>query len=318
MSGPIRRAPPVAALLAVLSLAACDAGDRVVAPGPDAGAAPAGVPGFDIGVHPGDAALRAWRAPASPYRWMGYYLVAPCHRDASYVGRRAAIAALGYGTAVLYVGQQTWEGVPAREPRDGPLLDRAPTAAPPATARTRALWQLARPAAAAAQPTCSRTLLSGERGAAEGADAIARTAAEGFPAGTAVFLDLEPMTVIPEAMRAYYRAWVRALLADGRYRPAIYCHHRNAAAIHADVRALFDEFRAGAPAFWISRPSGFALTRAPTEVGFAFATAWQGVLDAPRTWNGVTLTIDENVATSASPSAVGATVSDGGSGIPGP
>jgi len=258
----------------LLALAACDAADPVAPPASPAPAAAAGVPGFDIGVYPGDAALRAWRPPASPYRWMGYYLVAPCHRDASFVGRRTTIAALGIGMAVLYVGQQTWEGVADARP-------------------------------APAQPTCSRTLLSADRGAADGADAVTRTAAEGFARGTAVFLDLEPMTTIPEAMRAYYRAWVRALLVDGRFRPAIYCHHSNAAAIHADVRALLDERRAAAAPFWISRGAGFALTRSPAEVGYAFATVWQGVLDAPRTWNGVTLTIDENVATTASPSDPG-------------
>ena len=305
----LRPSPLARATALALLAAGCDAARNPVAPVEQPLAS---YPGFDIALHPGEPALRAWRAPDSPYRWIGFYLVAPCHRDASFSGQRLAIAAQGYGTAVLYVGQQTWEGVPNRLPADDqPLRDRAPapggaSVASPATPRTLALWRDAQPAVgslpAAAQPTCSRTLLSSARGTAEGNDAIARTAAEGFPRGTAVFLDLEPMTTIPAEMRDYYRAWVRALLVDGRYRPAVYVHWRNAEAVHADVRALHDEFRAGTPPVWVARSAGFSLTRPPTDAGFAFATVWQGALDVSRTWNGVTRTIDENVASRPSPS----------------
>jgi hypothetical protein len=268
--------------------------------------------GFDTHTYPGDRTMRAWKsAPGAPYRWVGYYLPAPCHRDASFSGRRAAVAAAGYGVAVLYVGQQTWDGVAAAQPVDGGALgslraDRAPAEPGPA-ARTARLWAQAQPAvgaAAGAAPTCSRTLLSAAQGASEGADAVARTAAEGFAAGTAVYLDLEPMATIPAAMRDYYRAWARALLADGRFRPAVYVHHTNAAAVYADLAAVFGAFAgAGAPRVWVARSAGFALTRAPADAGFAFATAWQGALDVSRTWAGVTLTVDENVADRASPSA---------------
>lgn len=301
---------------ALAALAACDATDAV-APRPTVPTEPLpagarGVPGFDIGVHPGAAALRAWVPPASPYRWVGYYLAAPCHRDASFMGTRAAIQALGYGLAVLYVGQQTWEGVPDRQPPDGgPLAARGPTpAATPAAALDGAL---AGPTLAAARalargiaqaPTCSRTLLSAARGASEGADAVAKTAAEGFPLGTAVFLDLEPMTTIPAAMRDYYRAWFRAVLDDRRFRPAVYVHWRNAAEVQADLATAYAAAGVGTePPVWVARSTGFALDRAPTDAGFAFATVWQGALDVRRSWNGVTLTIDENVATRASPSA---------------
>ena len=46
-----------------------------------------------------------------------------------------------------------------------------------------------------------------------------------------------------------------------------------------------------------------ALRSAPAAVGFPFATAWQGALDVSRTWNGVTLLVDESVADRKSPSA---------------
>jgi hypothetical protein len=243
---------------------------------------------------------------------VGYYLSAPCHRDASFGGRRAAVAAAGFGAAVLYVGQQTWEGVAAAWPADAgvagaPRAARAPAPpAAPATPRTARLWAQAQPAAgptALTAVTCSRALLSAAQGAAEGADAAAATAREGFPVGTAIFLDLEPMSAIPDAMRAYYRAWVRAVLADARFRPAVYVHHGNAAAVYADVRALADEYRAAPVPVWVARSAGFALDRRPEDSGFAFARVWQGALDVRRTWGGVTLTVDENVAADPSPSA---------------
>jgi hypothetical protein len=243
--------------------------------------------GFDTGIYPGDAAMRAWLRPNSPYHWVGYYLPAPCHRDASWAGKRQTLSTMGWGLAVLYVGQQTWEGSPERVASD--------PANPADSVR----------AAAAAQRsiTCSRTLLTASQGTAEANDAIARAAADGFASGTHIFLDVERMATIPQGMRDYYRAWVTRVLAEGRFRPAIYAHQRNAAEIYADVRAVFDA--AGVrdePSFWVSSPTQFALTDAPTNVGFRFARVWQGVLDARQTWNNVTLRIDANVADSPSPS----------------
>jgi hypothetical protein len=246
--------------------------------------------------------MRAWVRPNSPYYWVGFYLPAPCHRDTSWVGRRQSLTATGWGIAVLYVGQQTWEGQP----------DRAPAAdtTRPVTGDT-----LRTPAAAAQRNiVCSRTLLTAAQGTAEANDAIAKVEAEGFARGTHIFLDLERMTTIPSAMRDYYQAWVTRVLADGRFRPAIYAHQRNAAEIYADVRAAFDA--AGvrdAPSFWVSSPTTtFSLASSPTDVGFAFARVWQGVVHGPETWNGVTLTIDANVSDSPSPSAGGPIVASTG------
>lgn len=299
----------LAVLLAAVLAAACADLTGPAATSPDPAPARTAYPGFDLAVYPGDAALRAWATPASPYAWVGFYLSAPCHRDVSFGGRRAAVSAAGYGVAVLYVGQQTWDGVSAAAPAGGgPLAERSvvPGSTPvagPAAARTARLWAMAQPTTAAAAATCSRTLLSAAQGASEGADAVARAAAEGFATGTAIYLDLEPMSSIPDAMRAYYRAWTRAVLADGRYRPAVYCHWSNAAALYTDVRAVFAEFGAGEPRFWVARSAGFSLDRPPADAGFAFAAAWQGVLDVARTWGGVTLTVDESVAAARSPSA---------------
>jgi hypothetical protein len=254
-------------------------------------------PGFDTGIYPGDAAMRAWLRPNSPYHWVGYYLPAPCHRDASWAGKRGTLTAMGWGIGVLYVGQQTWEGVPDRV--------ATPDTVRPADDTLRA--------AAAAQRSivCSRTLLSAAQGTAEADDAISKAAADGFPRGTHIFLDIERMTTIPQTMRDYYRAWVARVLADGRFRPAIYAHQRNAADLHADVRAAFEA--AGVrdePSFWVSSPSGFTLTASPTDVGFPFARVWQGLIDVTQTWNGVTLRVDVNAADSPSPSASGPAVAN--------
>src|SRR6185295_13367439 len=117
---------PLLTLVAAAVLAACGspAAGPVPAPGPaprPGPAAPSGAnaagafPGFDTGIYPGDEALRAWRQ-ASPYVWVGYYLPAPCHRDASWSGKRERLIGMGWGTAVIYLGQQDWAASPTRVP----------------------------------------------------------------------------------------------------------------------------------------------------------------------------------------------------------
>jgi len=238
---------------------------------PDAPAA--SYPGFDTWRYPGAEALRQWRE-AAPYRWIGYYLPAPCHRDPSWAGRRAEIEGVGFGIAVLYVGQQTFDGVPDLEEEPDVIL-------------------------------CSRTLLTAEQGRIDGADAVAKMAAEGFPTGSTLFLNVERMEqTLPEPMATYARAWTETVLADGRFVPGVYAHVRNAEALHALIRDVYRAAgRADAAPFWVAGGSGFALDARPTGVGLPFAEVWQGVLDVRRTWGEVTLQIDENVATRPSPSA---------------
>lgn len=260
-------------------------------------------PGFDTGIYPGDAAMRAWMRPNSPYHWVGYYLAAPCHRDASWEGKRETLATMGWGIAVLYVGQQVWEGVPDRVATS----DTAPSAGD--TLRSDAAVQRS--------IVCSRTLLTAAQGTAEADDAIAKVEADGFARGTHIFLDIERMTTVPQTMRDYYRAWVTRVLVDGRFRPAIYSHQRNAADIYADVRVVFDA--AGVreePSFWISSPAAFTPTSSPTDVGFRFARAWQGMVDVMQMWNGVRLRVDVNVADSPSPSAPGPSIANAGQTAP--
>lgn len=251
-----------------LALAACAAPVGPARPGPANT-----FPGFDLQRYPGEAAMRAWRA-SSPYVWVGYYLPAPCSRGTSWVGTRPTLERLGWGTAVLYVGQQLFETdtVPGST-TGGPVV-------------------------------CSRTLLTAERGRADAADAIARAQSEGFPAGSTVFLDVERMSRVPPEMAAYYGAWTDAVLRDRRYVPGTYAHRENTSALYALAQAAWaGAGRAGTPPFWVAGGAGFSLEQRPFASGFPYAVAWQGVLDADRSWGGVALRVDENVASRPSPSA---------------
>lgn len=261
-------------LAAILLAAACSRAATDVGRAP--ATAPArGVPGFDTALYPGDSTMRLWRT-SSPYRWVGYYLPSPCHRDASWAGTRGRLEAMGWGVAVIYVGQQLWEGAPDRSPADtGAII-------------------------------CSRTLLGAEQGRREAEDAIVRTRGDGFPRGTVIYLDIEPMTAITPAMRDYYRAWLERVLGEGSYRPGVYVHRRNAAEVVQDLRAVYDA-AGSAPAslpVWVAAPdAGFTLQAAPAEAGLGAVRVWQGRVNVTETWGGTPLRIDANVADRPSPSA---------------
>ncbi len=236
--------------------------------------------GFDTHTFPGEKTMRAWKnAPGAPYSWVGYYLPSPCHKDASWTGKRQLLTDMGWGLAVVYVGQQTW----GRSPK-------APTAARVA--------QLARSGV-----LCNAALLGSIRGAADGADAIAVTRREGFPPQSIVFLDIERMEKMPDAMRQYYKAWAKVLLADGSFRPGVYVHAHNAQIVHDDLAA---EFAAAGvneePRIWIASGRGFDEGKAPQDVGFAFAGVWQGMIDVARAVADIKLPVDVNVSAWTSPS----------------
>jgi hypothetical protein len=236
--------------------------------------------GFDTHTYPGDKTMAAWKAaPGAPYRWVGYYLPSPCHRDRSWTGKRPKLVELGWGLAVVYVGQQTW----GRTPR------------PLSPARAAAIVNSSKP--------CNADLVTAERGRADGDDAIAATEREGFPARSIVFLDIERMEKMPESMRDYYRAWTKRLLEDGRYRPGVYVHAHNAQTVYDDYKA---EFAAAGvteePRIWVASGRGWEEGKAPQDVGFAFAGVWQGVIDVARTVADIKIPLDVNVSSWKSPS----------------
>ncbi len=234
--------------------------------------------GFDTHTFPGEQALRTWKASGAPYEWVGYYLPSPCHRDRSWSGRRTLLGALGFGTAVIYVGQQTW--------------GRTPHPASPG-AQVAARHGL----------SCNADYVTSARGAADGDDAARVAAAEGFARGTIVFLDIERMEQMPPAMRDYYRAWTARVLADGRFRPGVYVHAHNAPVVHDDLVAAYAAADVHVdPPVWVASGRGFSPDKFPRDVGQAFAGVWQGVLDVVENHGGVRLPIDVNVASVPSPS----------------
>ena len=109
---------------------------------------------------------------------------------------------------MLFVGQQTFDGVPDVElpitfnrvvPIGTDSLPRARTGVvtpPPTTAELQT-----------GLVTCSRTLLTTEQGTTDAIEAVTRTAGEGFPAGTVIYLDIEHMDAIPSgSSREHTRA----------------------------------------------------------------------------------------------------------------
>jgi hypothetical protein len=155
---------------------------------------------------------------------------------------------------------------------------------------------------------CGSSSLTAAIGTTDGADAIAKAKAEGFPSGAVVFLDIEPFDgAVPAGMSAYASAWLDAVLKDATFEPGIYCHAKNAIDLHTIGEARFAAAgkAGGAPRFWITRvTSSFdAASSLPSGSGISFADVWQGQIDlAGVTFANVSIDIDVNVATSANPS----------------
>jgi hypothetical protein len=236
--------------------------------------APRGVPGFDTRDYPGDDVMEAW-LESSPYRWVGYYLPSPCYRGTSWEGTRGRLERMGWGIAVLFVGEQDWaEILPAEQVIADPTL-----------------------------PRCTRPNLHGARGTEDGQAAVAAAAADGFPSGTAIYLNVERVERVSSDLRDYARSWAAAVVADGRYLPALYAHSRNADELLPLIaEELASAGRGDEPRLWVATSQDFELHRGPDESGFPSAWIWQGRFDIRETWAGVTLRIDANVARSASPS----------------
>jgi hypothetical protein len=259
--------------------------------------------GFDTNVYPGDRAMDAWRR-SGEYEWVGYYLSAPCHSDDTWTGKREHLVSDGWGLAVIYVGQQTWGKKYGPVTTTKKIRVRTKTKSGKHKYVTRTMKRTSTiPVATSDDGHCSASFVNAAQGRIDARDAIAQAAKEGFPRGTAIFLDVEYMTSVPQRMRDYYRAWTKAVLADGRYRAGIYAHTRNASVVYDDVSEEYDAAGvSGDPPFWIAGTGGFSPDRDPTDVGHKFAMAWQGMLDVVREHNGVKLPIDISVSAVPSPS----------------
>jgi Domain of unknown function (DUF1906) len=268
--------------------------------------------GFDTYAYPGDQAMLAWRQDGAPYEWVGYYLPsAPCHKGVSWSGKRETLNDMGWGVAVIYVGQQVWSGTPRQKivqtkwvTKRVKQVRRVKGKRVTRYVKKKVPVKVVKYARAAPGQSCSTHLVSGARGVKDANDAIARAVKEGFPRGTVVFLDIERMEKVPKAMRDYYKAWTERVLEEGTYKPGYYVHNHNAKLVYNDVASVF--VNAGSldqPPFWIASGRGFSEDKEPHEVGHDFAKVWQGILDVVQTHNGVQLPIDVNVAAVPSPSA---------------
>jgi hypothetical protein len=267
--------------------------------------------GFDTYSYPGDETMLAWRDESVPFEWVGYYLPAPCHKDPSWAGKREKLMGMGWGLAVIYVGQQTWGSVPGAKRTVTKYVTKYKTKYVKTRGkRVKKRVAVKVPVRTVVEPrarrgsSCDVQLVSAAQGRKDADDAIARTAAEGFAPGTVIFLDVERMEKVPSRMRDYYKSWTARVLEDGRYRPGYYTHSHNAEMIYADVSEVFDA--AGSkeePKFWVAGGKGFSEEKNPTDVGHAFANVWQGLLDVVQTHNGIRLPIDVNISHVPSPSS---------------
>ncbi len=74
--------------------------------------------------------------------------------------------------------------------------------------------------------------VSGPQGTIDGRDAAGLLTADGFAAGTCVYLDLEDGPPFEAPRTDYVAAWVDAVRAGG-FQPGVYCSHGFAADVHA-------------------------------------------------------------------------------------
>jgi hypothetical protein len=223
--------------------------------------------GFDTSGYPGDSHMNTWKQ-SSPYGFVAYYLKAPCHHNAGWMGHRAALTGMGWNLLPVYVGQQV-----------------------------------------AGVSPCTSSILTAAQGTIDGNDAATIMAAEAFPNGTFVYLDVERTDTFPIPLRDYITAWV-AKIAAGDFRPGVYCHKHNADDVRAAVLAGLAGSPAITPRFWIvgGVTAQFNIkTSKPTDVGVTFADLWQCPASVNKTFGGITIGIDEDIAQSADPAAPDAT-----------
>lgn len=140
--------------------------------------------------------------------------------------------------------------------------------------------------------------------------------AEGFPADTYIYLDIEGGEPFGPDLAAYLSGWVPQILTAG-FGLGVYCS-RN---IPNDVQAfVLGRYPAGVVAppqrFWIAgdnTPSIFdrntsvpsdatGANALPPKLPFSGATAWQA-LSGNQTWGLTTLNVDESVSVLPDPSA---------------
>ncbi len=243
--------------------------------------------GFDRNEYPGEEALPLLR---KSYSFASYWLSPPPgEKSNSWIGKRGVLQSQGFGFLLLYQGRTSSQLPYKKDSIEAGLAD-------------------ARAAAVAARR-------------------------EGFPEGSVIFLDVEEGGRFFDGYHAYLRSWAESLKND-KFRPGIYCSgivvdegEGSTIVSSDDIRAHIGVADVG---YWVYNdacpPSpGCGVPQkppSPVASGVAYASVWQYVRsprekqtarhcrgyagdgncyppgDAGHKWF-----LDENVATTANPSA---------------
>jgi hypothetical protein len=226
----------------------------------------AGFGGFDCGTYPGDSEIQAWKDNSS-YQFVGYYLPSPCHPGASWAGKYQLLKNMGWGFAILYVGQQVVGGSCSANTltRNQGLFDGADTVSKCQT-----------------------------EGFPQGS--IVFLDVEG--------MDPPTPTEMIDYYRGWVSAILDSnYIKPGTYCAAKNANDLfNAAQVEYAAHGL----PGGAPSFWIVKvdPLFDPLSSSPTGCGISFADVWQGRIDiSNESHGGVTFDIDQDAANTSDPSS---------------
>jgi hypothetical protein len=151
------------------------------------------------------------------------------------------------------------------------------------------------------------------QGTLDGAGAAALAAAEGFPAGSFIYLDIEDGSALSDPAKGYLVAWATKLI-EGNYAPGFYCSHLIAAAVASLLDGMNPTPVARIWAYKVPQTDPHPYTGNiaslpspdPSSSGFGAATARQYEQNIILTLNGAptaSLTMDLSCANAPSPSS---------------
>jgi uncharacterized protein YgiM (DUF1202 family) len=138
--------------------------------------------------------------------------------------------------------------------------------------------------------------LDPDDGTLDGDDAANLAASAGFPAKTAIYLDIETWSPLSDSFMSYVNAWVNEVESRG-YVAGIYCYVANASQLAGALPSNVQ--------FWIAYyvENGMPLSiPSPTDSGVSFANVWQFIGDTTLTYGGITLDVDVNTSDYTDPS----------------
>jgi hypothetical protein len=219
--------------------------------------------GFDISIYPGDTAMANWWNN-TPFSFCGFYL---------------APTASGQHTNTSWMSKRSYlQGL-------GYGL---------------AVIYVGRQA--------SQSNLTYAQGQSDAADANTLAKNAGFSKmSTTVFLDVEQGGTLSSAFLSYINGWIDYMKVDTIFRPGIYCSHSSTA---DQIRNANSYASSGGVDFWVwnlTQPPSPGNTTStgtltPADSGVSYAMNWQYAQNVSETWNGTTLTVDLDLASSANPS----------------